>query len=112
MYAEFARGVAALQLDRCEGRWIVKASAGALRSMREAGNVPRGIQACARFVHHAAEINVRADFAAQFAFRNDTQFVIEFALDERGGFFVAIEVGLLTANFHLATARQVTVDIL
>src|SRR6266852_2960642 len=48
----------------------------------------------AGFVHHAAEINVRADFAAQLAFGNDAQRVIEFTLDQRGGFFVAIEVRL------------------
>ena len=79
--------------------------------MCQPGHVPRGIHARAGFVHHAAEISVRADFAAQLAFRNDAQFVIEFALDERSGFFIASEVHLLARDFEMAAAREVTVDV-
>ena len=35
----------------------------------------------------------------------------EFALQERGGFFVAIEVRLLAGNFQVAAAREIAVDI-
>jgi len=37
--------------------------------------------------------------------------VIEFSLDERGRFFVAIEVRLLAGHFQVAAAREVTVDV-
>src|SRR5437879_1224289 len=73
--------------------------------------VARGIEARAGFVNHAAKINVRADFAAQFVSGNDAQLVIELALDKRGGLFVAIEVRLLASHFEVAAARKVTVDI-
>src|SRR6266481_3077135 len=111
MHAEFGRIFVSLWLDRGHARVIVKACAGAQRRKRKPGNVPRGIQARAGFVHHAAEINVRADFAAQLASWDDAHFVTEFALQERGGFFVAVEVGLLAGNFQVAAAREIAVDI-
>ena len=80
--------------------------------MREASDVPRGIQARAGFVHHATQIDFGTDFTAQLAFRDDAQFMIEFALDERSGSFIAIEVRLLARHFQVATAREVAVDVL
>ena len=37
--------------------------------------------------------------------------MIELALDQRGGFFVVIEVRLLTGNFQMAATREIAVDI-
>src|SRR5258708_12211221 len=37
--------------------------------------------------------------------------MVEFALDQRGGLFVSIEVCLLASYFQMAAARKVAVDI-
>ena len=77
----------------------------------ESGNVAGGIQASASFVHHAAEINIGADFGVQLAFGNDAPVVVKFSFDERCGFFVAIEMRLLASDFQVATARETAIDI-
>src|SRR5258708_34857002 len=90
---------------------MVRAGAVALGGRREAGSIACRMRAGAGFVNHAAKINVRADFGAQPAFRDDVQFMVEFALDRRGGLFVSIEVCLLASYFQMAAARKVGVDI-
>src|SRR5258708_9725640 len=57
------------------------------------------------------EVNVRANLAAQFIFRDDAKRVIEFALNESGGFGEAVEVRLLDGNFEMAIACEVASDI-
>ena len=90
---------------------VMEASAGALRCQREAGDVAGRVLAGAGIVDHAAEVNVRANLAAQFIFRDDAKRVMEFALNESGGFGEAVEVRLLGGNFEMAAARKVASDI-
>src|SRR5438445_13701073 len=96
MHAEFVRIFVSLWLDRGNARVIVKACAGAQRRKRKPGGVPRRIQARAAFVHHAAEITVRADFAPQLASLNNSPSVTEFALHVCGGFILAYDACLLS----------------
>jgi len=84
MYEEFASRVLGLRLDFFDARMIVEACAGVPSSVTQPRDVSRGIQAGAGFVHHAAEINVRADFGAQVTLGNDALAVMEFTLDENG----------------------------
>src|SRR5258708_24274103 len=57
------------------------------------------------------EVNVRANLAAQFIFRDDAKRVIEFTLNESGGFGEAVEVRSLDGNFEMAIACEVASDI-
>ncbi len=90
---------------------LEKARPRASRGIGDARDVSCRIQPRAAFVHHAAEINVGADFRAQFTLRNDAQLVMEFALSKRCGFLVAIEMRLLAGYFEVATTGEIAVDL-
>src|SRR5271169_5682398 len=72
-------------------RLLVQTGAAALRGLRQACDILRGIHAGAGLIDHASVINFGSDLAAQFAFWNDAQLVVEFFPNLGRGLLISIE---------------------
>ena len=82
------------------------------RRSAQSGNIARRVHAGTDFIHHAAVINVGANFAAQFATRHNPQSMIEFARDDLHLARIIVKVRLFACDFQMPGAREIARDVL
>src|SRR5262249_31772012 len=88
------------------------ASSRAHRRPAQVRHILRRIHSCTDLIHHAAEVNVRANFGSQFLAGHDFQLMIELARNDLNLPRVVVKMRLLASNFQVPAAGEIASNTL
>src|SRR5439155_155073 len=81
------------------------------RGTAKSCDVSRRVHPRARFVHHSAVINRRANFARQIRFLHDSKLVSKFSLNRLRAAPESVKVLRFACDFQMTATRKIAVDI-